>query len=451
MKNNIKRFLKVYNDRPYIVQLKAKAFFWYLIAFTSLIVLLELLGFYLASKDKISMTVIYLLCVVIIMIALSFILLKKGYYSISTGIISMTSTLIVAAGFILILFQDRYHVFYAYIFFMLFIIIQTALFCNLRLIATSYIIFSISIITFFTMGSSKFDAAFKENSTMAIATSLLTLSIAYILCTIIGIINRSALNKTQEESDINKKQNKTLSNIFNTVSITSDDINKTVGILKTASEDLQKKAIEQTQDVENISSLLENMTFAVLNNTESAETASILTNKINSQMQRGSQAVDRTSLAMKKIIEQVGTIGDFSSKTNMLALNAAIEAARAGESGRGFAVVASEIRKLAIKSQEAAEKINKVSYESQEISNEAKEIIDLTVPEVEEATKLIDSIYQESSNQSDKIIEIKNKMNNLNKIKDADAAESEELAAESEVLTDQAQKLKQIINQFKKQ
>ena len=66
-----------------------------------------------------------------------------------------------------------------------------------------------------------------------------------------------------------------------------------------------------------------------------------------------------------KVVQEIETltqaITDVAEQTNLLALNASIEAARAGEQGRGFAVVAGEVGKLAVQSQETAEKIKSLT------------------------------------------------------------------------------------------
>jgi len=59
----------------------------------------------------------------------------------------------------------------------------------------------------------------------------------------------------------------------------------------------------------------------------------------------------------KDIGKVTETITNISSQTNLLALNATIEAARAGAAGKGFAVVANEIKELAKQTAAATEDI----------------------------------------------------------------------------------------------
>lgn len=180
----------------------------------------------------------------------------------------------------------------------------------------------------------------------------------------------------------------------------------------------RNKALELTESLENIliqvkqnasnlsdSSLeLDNVSNQLRGQTkessDQAESVSIQSNEINSNLTALSDSVDSTvkfistisqttaqaveiagnavisSQKSDELIEDLGKnsteignitemIAGISEQTNLLALNATIEAARAGEAGKGFAVVASEIKGLANQTAGATNKIKAQINENQ--------------------------------------------------------------------------------------
>jgi methyl-accepting chemotaxis protein len=152
---------------------------------------------------------------------------------------------------------------------------------------------------------------------------------------------------------------------------------------------------------------------------------------------------------MKEIASKVSIIGDIAYQTNILALNAAVEAARAGEHGEGFAVVAEEVRKLAERSQVAAEEINELSAEGVNVAVEAGKLLETIVPEMEKTSKLIQEISAASMEQNSGADQINTAIQQLNQVVQQNAAASEEMASSSEELAGQAEQMREIVSYFK--
>jgi len=227
-----------------------------------------------------------------------------------------------------------------------------------------------------------------------------------------------------------------------TLSISSDEINATsLGMSQTANE--------QAANVEEISSSMEEIGALVTQNTSNTKETDTIAQNTSQNAEDGGKAVSETLDAMKQIADKISIIEDIAYQTNLLALNAAIEAARAGEHGKGFAVVASEVRKLAEKSQHAAQDISNLAGSSVSIAERAGGLLEEIVPNIQKTAGLIQEISNSSEEQDIGISQINSGMEQLNIVTQDNASSAEELASTSDLLKNHAANLTQLVLFFK--
>jgi methyl-accepting chemotaxis protein len=214
-------------------------------------------------------------------------------------------------------------------------------------------------------------------------------------------------------------------------------------------QSLSQAASEQAAGVEETSASMEQMTASISQNTENAKVTDGMATKAAGEASEGGEAVKATVAAMKQIAQKIGIIDDIAYQTNLLALNAAIEAARAGDHGKGFAVVAAEVRKLAERSQIAAQEIGTVASSSVELAERAGRLLDQMVPNIRKTSDLVQEITAASEEQSSGVGQINAAVTQLSQTTQQNASSSEELAATAEEMSGQAEQLQQAMSFFK--
>ena len=243
----------------------------------------------------------------------------------------------------------------------------------------------------------------------------------------------------------------------------SNDVSSSAEQVASSSNDLADGATNQAAVVEELTATVAGVSEQVEKNSQSAKEISGRVDELgnaiaesNGKMHEMVASMNEINEASREIDKIIATINQIASQTNLLALNASIEAARAGEAGKGFAVVANQVNQLADQSAQAAKESAALIESSVRAVEKGMVIAGETATQLEGVAENSKVITEEVTNiaetletQTAEIQQINEGIEQINDVVQTNSATSEECAAASHEMSNEAENLREMIRRFK--
>ena len=243
----------------------------------------------------------------------------------------------------------------------------------------------------------------------------------------------------------------------------SDQVSSGAEQVAASANDLADGATNQASVVEELTATVTGVSEQIEHNSNAAKEISGRVEDLggailesNGKMREMVDSMNEINQASQEIDKIIATINEIATQTNLLALNASIEAARAGEAGRGFAVVANQVNVLADQSAQAAKESAALIESSVSAVEKGMVVAKETAAQLEEVadtskiiTREVTGIAETLETQATEMKQINIGIEQINDVVQTNSATSQECAAASEQMSDEADGLRGMIRKFK--
>ena len=263
------------------------------------------------------------------------------------------------------------------------------------------------------------------------------------------VVHTTRGDETGQLQSAMQKMTESLAQTISQVRVAADALSGASTQVSSTAANLSQGTSEQAASVEETTASLEQMSASITQNADNSRTTEQTAVQGARDAEESGRVAAETTTAMKTIAQKISIIEDIAYQTNLLALNAAIEAARAGEHGKGFAVVATEVRKLAERSQSAANEISGLAVSSVSVAERSGTLLAELVPAIKKTAELVQEVAAASREQSSGVTQINQAMSQVDQVTQRTASAAEELASTAEEMSAQADTLLQLVGLFK--